>query len=112
MSPVSLLSSNAASLLSTITASASHLGSNATATLDDFPPLCPDPKPPIPHPHGLDAVLATLTRFEQVTLNPQPLPPKAAFDDGDWCATVPKHFPHPSPAWSFGDLLGGAPGAR
>ncbi len=53
------------------------------------------------------------SRFEQVVLNPQPLPPKGeagashstgtrSFDDGNWCGSVPKHlnFPPPRPPWA------------
>lgn len=70
--------------------------------------------PPIPH--ALEVALRN-SRFEQVLLNPQPLPPRqeggvfqqagrATLDD-DWCGTVPKRFPPPPPS-PFAGLLGRA----
>jgi hypothetical protein len=62
------------------------------------------PRPPLPR--ALEAALGN-SRFEQLMLNPQPLPPapngsvfqqvgRASLDD-DWCGTVPKRFPPPPP---------------
>jgi hypothetical protein len=79
---------------------------------DDF---CGTPvpgRPPIP--------IGPSTLLERIGLNPQPLPPKevataggpafggraASFDDGDWCGTVPRHFPPVPPLpGPWGDLL-------
>lgn len=73
------------------------------------------PRPPIPH--ALEVALRN-SRFEQVALNPQPLPPGPdgrvfnqagrALLDGDWCGTVPKRFPPPPPP--IADLIGRALG--
>jgi len=53
--------------------------------------------------------------FEQVALNPQPLPPAESggrsmqggvmsWEDGDWCGTVPHRFPFPPPPPQWNDL--------
>lgn len=90
--------------------SAAHSAALApAASVDDVPPFgTPTPSHP-PIPHGLGALISSL--LDKVALNPQPLPPKdvgalfaggklAAYDDGDWCGTVPHkvpQFPPPAP---------------
>jgi hypothetical protein len=72
---VSLNTQLASQVSSHAAAHESQFGSKTLATVDDVPPLCPDP-PPIPHPLAtLDASASYSTRLEQVALNPQPLPP-------------------------------------
>jgi hypothetical protein len=62
------------------------------------------PHQPLPHPLE---VASYNSRFDQVMINPQPLPPehggnafqlagRAALDD-DWCGTVVRHLPPPPP---------------
>jgi hypothetical protein len=77
--------------------------------------------PPGPRPH-FDVATSTLSRLEQLMLNPQPLPPRSAVgefagsrmsggDDPPQCGNglidLLKHFPPPPPP-SLGDLVGGA----
>ena len=79
--------------------------------------------PPIPH--GLGSRIGSLigSLLDRVSLNPQPLPPKdagavfaggkvAAYDDGDWCGTVPHKLPHfpPPPPGPWADIVSAATG--
>lgn len=96
--------------LDSLSAPASGHGSKLTASVDGDWCGTKVPHPPIPH--ALEVALRN-SRFEQVMLNPQPLPPGPdgalqqrvgrATLDNDWCGTVPKHFPPPPPP--IADLL-------
>ena len=90
--------------------SSSGHGSKLSASVDGDWCGTKVPHPPIPH--ALEVALRN-SRFEEVMLNPQPLPPGPddsahhqigrATLDNDWCGTVPRHFPPPPPP--IADLL-------
>ncbi len=92
--------------------SATHPAIGASTTCDVPPCGTPTPgRPPIPH--GLAALL------DKVALNPQPLPPTssgggkpAAFDDVEWCGTVPRKLPPfpPPPPGPWADIASAATG--
>lgn len=120
-SGVSTASLHALSSISLEQSAAHSAIRGAVASVDDVPP-CGTPTPGHPPvPHGLGALIGSL--LDKVALNPQPLPPKdvgaafasgklAAYDDGDWCGTVPHKLPHfpPPPPGPWADIVSAATG--